>query len=389
MNDARSLNKPFTVMTIIGTRPEIIKLSAVIAELDTHFHHVLIHTGQNYDTQLKDVFFKELDVRNPDYVLDVAGTNTMSTVGRILEKVDEVLESVKPSAVLVLGDTNSALSVYAAKRRKIPIFHMEAGNRSFDERVPEEVNRRIIDHTSDINIVYSDITRLNLLREGFPSDRIIKTGSPMFEVLEQGKQKIATSKVLTELGLSPQGYFLASFHREENVNNSRNLARIATALENISSTYNLPIILSTHPRTRKALDDAHIVLPETVRMLAPFGLYDYLQLQVSARCVLSDSGTISEESAILGFPAVNVREAHERGEAMDEAVVTMSGLEPDAVLQAVETALSYNYPSSGERRDFRIPVDYAVPNVSKKVVRIIESYVDYVNRRVWMKDSGK
>lgn len=372
------------VLTLVGTRPEIIRLSEVIKELDRIMDHVLVHTGQNYDYELNEVFFKDLKLRAPDHFLEAVGETPATTVGAVIAKVDTLLETVKPEALLILGDTNSCLGAYAAKRRKIPIFHMEAGNRSFDARVPEELNRKIIDHMSDINLVYSDITRGNLLNEGLPADRILKTGSPLYEVLLAHKDAIDASSALSEMKLEKGGYFLVSAHREENIAIEENFKRLITILERVAETYKKPIIFSVHPRTRKRLEQGGVTLPKNVILMKPFGFLDYITLQMNALCVLSDSGTISEESSMLNFPAVNLREAHERIEAMDEASVIMSGLNPDRVVQAIELALTQ---SRGETRDFRIPTDYAYTNVSKKVGRIILSYTDYVHRHVWLRST--
>lgn len=376
--------KKLKIMTVLGTRPEIIRLSEIIKELDRTFDHILVHTGQNYDDGLNAIFFRDLELRNPNHVLSVAGANGAQTVANTITAVDDMLEKERPDAFLVLGDTNSALSVYAAKRRKIPVFHMEAGNRCFDERVPEEINRRIVDHTSDINLVYSERAREYLLREGFPPEKIIKIGSPLFEVLTVHRTKILKSGVLKQLQLSAGKYFLASIHREENIADDTNFLSIMSALRAVAETYTLPIIVTTHPRTRKRLDTSGVSVPDLARFVQPFGFIDYVHLEQNAACVLSDSGTISEESSLLNFPAVNIREAHERPEATDEAVLAMSGLRPERVIQAIELARSYRY---GDTRDFEVVADYAVSNVSKKVPKIILSYVDYVNRRVWMKAS--
>jgi UDP-N-acetyl-L-fucosamine synthase len=375
--------KKLKVLTIIGTRPEIIRLSEVLKELDRTMDHVLVHTGQNYDYELNEIFFKDLGLRAPDHFLEAAGATAIETVANTIARTDTVLATEQPDAVLVLGDTNSALGVYAAKRRKIPIFHMEAGNRCFDQRVPEEINRRIVDHTSDVNLVYSDRARQYLISEGFPQDRIIKTGSPMYEVLTAHRDAIAASNVLTEWNLEKGGYLVASFHREENVSDDKHFNAILDALSTLAETYKMPIYISTHPRTRKRIDESGRALPEALHFHPPLGLFDYVKLQQNAFCVLSDSGTISEESSILNFPAVTIREAHERPEAMDETAIIMSGLKSDHILGAV--ALATSYPSS-DTRLFNLTPDYAVPNVSKKVARIILSYTDYVNRRVWMKD---
>ena len=372
--------KKLKILTLFGVRPEIIKLSSVIRELDAHTDHVLVHTGQNYDYELNEVFFKDLGLRKPDYFLEAAGTTAVKTVATVMEKLEDVLEKEKPDAFLVLGDTNSTMGAYAAKRHKIPIFHMEAGNRCFDFRVPEEVNRRVIDHISDINLTYSDISRDNLLREGLPIDRTIKTGSPMFEVLAGGMENIHASTILTELKLKPNEYFVFSTHREENVDSPSNLKKIVEITKAISAAYDFPIIFSCHPRTKKRIDDAGFTFPKQVRLMKPFGWNDYMKLQMNACCVLTDSGTISEESSIMNFPALNLREAHERAEAMDEASVVMTGLNPERVMQAL--AIVKNQ-SRGEKREFNIPEDYSYPQVSKKVLRIILSYTDYVKRTVW------
>lgn len=373
------------VMTIVGTRPEIIRLSRVIAVLDRSTHHVLVHTGQNYDYELNQVFFDDLAIRKPDAFLNAAGAGAAETIGRIIIEVDKILAEQAPDAVLILGDTNSALAAIAAKRRKIPIFHMEAGNRCFDQRVPEETNRRIVDHTADINMPYSSIAREYLLAEGFPADRIIKTGSPMFEVLNHYHAGIAGSDVLDRLGLQPRRYFVVSSHREENVDNDRQLAKLAETLDAIAAVYDLPVLVSTHPRTAKRIDQAGLKFDGRVRLLKPFGFFDYNALQKHARAVLSDSGTISEESAILNFPALNIREAHERPEAMEEASVMMTGLGKERVLQALDI-LARQQP--GDERAFRLVADYSMPNVSEKVLRIILSYTDYVKRVVWREYGG-
>lgn len=367
------------VLTILGTRPEIIRLSAVIKELDASVHHVLVHTGQNYDYELNEVFFKDLGLRAPDYFLGAAGNSAIETIGAMLPKIDEVLAKETPDAVLVLGDTNSALGVYPAKRRHIPVFHMEAGNRCFDDRVPEEINRRIVDHTSDINLVYSDRARDHLLREGLSPNRIIKTGSPLYEVLTGHRAEIDASSVLASLGLETGKYFVASFHREENVGSQAGIIRVATILNSLAETYKLPIIVSTHPRTRKAFDEQGVVFSELVRLEKPFGFFDYVKLEKDAMCVLSDSGTINEESSILGFLAVNVRESHERPEASDEAVTILTGLEPDRVLEGV--ALSVAWQTTGKKP--QLVSDYQVPDVSRKVVATIIGYINFVRNNVW------
>lgn len=368
-------------MTVVGTRPEIIKLSAVMRELDKYTNHIIVHTGQNYDYELNEVFFKDLGLRKPNYFLGVKAPTPVQTVGKVIEKIDEVLEQEKPEAFLVLGDTNSCMGAYAAKRRKIPIFHMEAGNRCFDLRVPEEVNRRLIDHISDINLVYSDITRDNLLREGLPVDRTIKTGSPTYEVLLRNMNKIKSSKILNILKLKKQKYFVLSAHREENIDIPKNFKNLIEVVRVVSEKYNYPIIFSCHPRTRKRIESEGILLPKNVRLMKPMGLNDYVKLQMNAFCVLTDSGTISEESSMLNFPGLNLRETHERAEAMDEGSVIMTGLNPERVLQAIEIVKDQ---TRGDKREFRIPEDYSYTNVSKKVLRIILSYTDYVKRKVWL-----
>ncbi len=368
------------VMTIVGTRPEVIRLSRVIAALDRHFDHVLVHTGQNYDHALSGIFFEEMGVRRPDLFLEAVGDSAAETIGRIIIAADRAIAEVAPDALLVLGDTNSCLAVIPAKRRKIPIFHMEAGNRCFDQRVPEETNRRIVDHVADINMPYSSIARDYLLAEGVPADRIVKTGSPMFEVLNHHRDGIAASSVLDRQGLAPNGYFLVSCHREENVDTRGPLETFAASLDAVAHAYDLPILVSTHPRTAKRIAAFGLQFDPRVRLLPPFGFLDYNALQQRARTVLSDSGTISEESAILNFPALNIREAHERPEAMEEGAVMMTGLGHERILQAL--AILSEQPR-GVERTVRLPADYAVPNVSDKVVRIILSYTDYVKRTVW------
>lgn len=368
------------VMTVIGTRPEIIRLSRVISTLDACMDHVLVHTGQNYDYELNEVFFRDLNLRKPDFFLNAAGGSPMETIGRIITEADKVLASQKPEALLVLGDTNSCLVALPAKRRKIPVFHMEAGNRCFDQRVPEEINRRIVDHTADVNLPYSSIAREYLLAEGFPADRVIKTGSPMYEVLTHHRQEIAKSKAVDELGLEVDKFFLVSAHREENVDDEDNLRKLGAALQAIVDRYNYPVIVSTHPRTRNRIEALGLEFHPLVRLLKPFGFIDYVSLQTKARAVLSDSGTISEESSILNFRALNIREAHERPEAMEEASVMMTGLDPNRILQGLQLLESQPV---GEARAFHVPKDYREPNVSGKVARIILSYVDYVNRNVW------
>lgn len=368
------------VMTVVGTRPEIIRLSRVLARLDETTDHVLVHTGQNYDYELNQVFFDDLGIRKPDRFLDAAAAGAASTIGNIISAVDAVLEAEKPEALLVLGDTNSCLSVIPAKRRRIPIFHMEAGNRCFDQRVPEETNRRIVDHVADINLTYSDIAREYLLREGLPPDRIIKTGSPMFEVLNHYLPAIERSDVLRRLELDENRYFVVSAHREENIEDGRSFSRLVETLQRLAETYRLPVIVSTHPRTRNRIEAEGVAFDPAVRLLKPLGFHDYVRLQMSALAVLSDSGTITEESSILNFPALNIREAHERPEGMEEASVMMVGLNADRVLQALSLLESQG---RGDRRTLRPVADYGMPNVSEKVVRIIHSYTDYVRRVVW------
>lgn len=368
------------VMTVVGTRPEIIRLSRTIAKLDEAFEHVLVHTGQNYDYELNEVFFEDLSVRKPDHFLDAAGATAAETIGQVIIRIDSVLESERPDAVLILGDTNSALAALPAKRRRIAVFHMEAGNRSFDQRVPEEINRVMVDHISDVNLTYSDIAREYLLREGMAPDRVIKTGSPMFEVLTHYAHRIEESDVLARLGLEEGGYFVVSAHREENVDQEAPLRRLAAILDHVATTFGLPIIVSTHPRTKKRIDALGLQFPDEVRLLKPLGFHDYIRLQKSARAVLSDSGTISEESSILNFPALNIREAHERPEAVEEAAVIMTGLSVDRVAEGLRVL---EHQGRGEHRTLRPVADYSMPNVSDKVVRIILGYTDYVKRVVW------
>ncbi len=373
-----------TVATVVGTRPEIIRLSRVMAALDRSCNHVLIHTGQNHDYELNQVFFDDLGVRKPDHFLDSAqgSTSAAHTIGNLIVAVDAVLEQVRPEALLVLGDTNSCLSVIPAKRRKIPIFHMEAGNRCFDQRVPEETNRRIVDHVADINLTYSSIARDYLLREGLSPDMVIKTGSPMFEVLQHYRPQIDRSDILDRLGLTRNGYFVVSAHREENVEPDKAFTRLVEILNNLAADHGMPVIVSTHPRTRKRIDAMGIAFHENIRLLKPLGFHDYVHLQLHARTTLSDSGTITEESSILNFPALNIREAHERPEGMEEASVMMAGLDPERVRQQLALVSTQG---RGDDRDFRHVGDYSMPNVSEKVVRIIHSYTDYVNRVVWKK----
>jgi UDP-N-acetyl-L-fucosamine synthase len=370
------------VMTIVGTRPEIIRLSRVIAKLDQYCDHVLVHTGQNYDYELNEIFFQDLGTRRPDHFLGAAGATSAETIGKVIIAVDGVLAETKPEALLVLGDTNSCLAVIAAKRRKIPIFHMEAGNRCFDLRVPEEINRRIVDHTADINLTYSDIAREYLLREGIAPETVIKTGSPMYEVLTHYREGIESSDVLSRLGLEPNRYLVVSAHREENIDSERNFMKLVDVLNTVAKQCALPVIVSVHPRTRKRIDMLGSKFDPVVRLLKPLGFKDYVNLQRQATAVLSDSGTITEESSILNFPALNLREVHERPEGMEEASVTMVGLEPQRVLQGLSILASQAH---GETRLLREVRDYTMPNVSDKVVRIIHSYTDYVNRVVWRK----
>jgi UDP-N-acetylglucosamine 2-epimerase len=373
--------KKLKVMTVVGTRPEIIRLSRVLSELDRSevIEHVLVHTGQNYDYELNQIFFDDLELRKPDHFLNAAGKTATETIGQILINIDPILESENPDAFLILGDTNSCLCAIPAKKRHIPIFHMEAGNRCFDQRVPEETNRKIVDHISDINLTYSDIAREYLLREGLLPDRIIKTGSPMYEVLNHYLPKIRQSSILTKLNLKKDQYFVVSAHREENINSGRNFLNLCAVLNNIAEIYQLPIIVSTHPRTQNMLDKKGAAFNSLVRFTKPFGLSDYIHLQMNSKVVLSDSGTISEESSILNFRALNIREAHERPEAMEEAAVMMVGLNPERVMQGLLQLDSQNT----ETQDLRVVSDYKMPNVSAKVVKIILSYTDYIKRVVW------
>lgn len=376
--------KKLKLITVVGTRPEIIRLSRVMAALDTSeaIDHILIHTGQNYDYELNQIFFDDLGIRKPDYFLNAAGKTATETVGQILVNIDPLLEELQPDAFLVLGDTNSCLCAIPAKKRQIPIFHMEAGNRCFDQRVPEETNRKIVDHISDINLTYSDIAREYLLREGLPADRIIKTGSPMFEVLNYYLPDIQKSNVLSRLNLEKGKYFIVSSHREENINNDENFFSLIESLNLIAEKYNYPIIVSTHPRTRNKIESTNVQVRNEIQFLKPLGFHDYNALQMNAFAVLSDSGTISEESSILNFPALNIRQAHERPEAMEEASVMMVGLSPERILQGLVQLQSQK---TGAERNFRAVSDYSMPNVSEKVVRIIISYTDYINRVVWNK----
>jgi len=374
--------KKLKVMTVLGTRPEIIRLSRVMAKLDIHTDQILVHTGQNYDYELNEIFFNDLEVRKPDHFLDAAGTTAAETIGKIVIAVDGVLAQVQPDALLVLGDTNSCMAVLPAKRRKIPVFHMEAGNRCFDQRVPEEINRRIVDHTADINLTYSSIAREYLLREGLPPEMVIKTGSPMNEVLAHYRAGIDASDVLGRLDLAEGQFFVVSAHREENIDSDENFGKLVNVLNILAEHYDLPVIVSTHPRTQKCVDAVGAQFHEQVHLLKPLGFKDYNKLQMTAKAVLSDSGTINEESSILNFPALNIREAHERPEGMEEAAVMMVGLETDRVMQAL--AILESQPR-GSTRLLRQVGDYSMPNVSDKVVRIIHSYTDYVNRVVWKK----
>ena len=370
------------LMTVVGTRPEIIRLSRVMAACDQYFDHVLVHTGQNYDYELNEIFFTDLGIRKPDHFLNAAGATGAETIGNVIIAVDKVLEEVQPEALLVLGDTNSCMAVIPAKRRKIPTFHMEAGNRCFDMRVPEEINRRIVDHTADINLTYSTIARDYLLAEGLPADQVIKTGSPMFEVLHSYKAKIETSDVLERLGLKEHQYFIVSAHREENINSDQNFVDLVEMLNAVAEKYQYPVIVSTHPRTRKRIEQLNIEFHSLVQLLKPLGFSDYNKLQLSAKATLSDSGTINEESSILNFPALNLRQAHERPEGMEEAAVMMVGLTAERILQGLDIL---EHQARGEERLLRLVADYSMPNVSEKVARIVLSYTDYVNRVVWKK----
>lgn len=372
------------VATIVGTRPEIIRLSRVMAALDRYVEHVMIHTGQNYDYELNQIFFDDLQLRQPDFFLEAAGSTAAETIGLVIAKSDAVLREVRPDAVLILGDTNSCLAAISAKRLKIPVFHMEAGNRCFDQRVPEEINRRIVDHISDINLPYSRLSREYLLREGLPPDRVIKTGSPMYEVLHHYLPQITASDALVRLGLTEHEYYLVSAHREENVDSPRQFAGLIEILTNLAGT-GRRVIVSTHPRTRKRMEAAGVALPHGVELMKPFGFHDYVKLQMHARAVLSDSGTITEESSILNFPALNIREAHERPEGMEEAAVMMVGMNWQRVQEGLAVL---ELQARGGDRTLRMVEDYGAPNVSEKVVRIILSYTDYVNRVVWRKDAG-
>lgn len=380
------MTKKLKVMTVVGTRPEIIRLSRVLCALDNSeaVEHIIVHTGQNYDYELNQIFFEDLGLRKPDFFLEAAGATATETVGNILIKIDPLLEKIQPDAFLVLGDTNSCLCAIPAKKRQIPIFHMEAGNRCFDQRVPEETNRKIVDHTADVNLTYSDIAREYLLREGLPADRIIKTGSPMFEVLTHYLPQIEASNVLSRLNLEEGKYFVISSHREENINSEKNFNGLIESLNLIAEKYQYPIIVSTHPRTRNMIDKKQVKVRPEIQFLKPLGFHDYNALQMRAYAVLSDSGTISEESSILNFRALNIRQAHERPEAMEETSVMMTGLSPERIMQGLVQLQQQNVGKS--MRNYRPVADYSMPNVSEKMVRIILSYTDYVNRVVWSKN---
>ena len=374
--------KKLKIVTVVGTRPEIIRLACVIKKLDEYCDHILIHTGQNYDYELNEIFFDDLGIRKPDYFLGAAGATGAETIGNVIIEVDKVLEEIQPEAMLVLGDTNSCMAVLPAKRRKIPTFHMEAGNRCFDQRVPEEINRRLVDHMADINLTYSSIARDYLLSEGLPADMVIKTGSPMFEVLNTYRDGIEGSDVLTRLELKAHEFFVVSAHREENIDSDKNFLSLMESLNSIAEVYQMPVIVSTHPRTQKRIDEMKVELNPMIQLLKPLGFKDYNKLQISAKAVLSDSGTINEESSILNFPALNIREAHERPEGMEEAAVIMTGLQKERIMQSLSII---DKQPRGEQRLIRQVDDYSMPNVSDKVVRIIHSYTDYVNRVIWKK----
>jgi len=374
--------KKLKVVTVVGTRPEIIRLSRVIPKLDKYCEHILVHTGQNYDYELNEIFFSDLGIRKPDYFLNAAGSTGAETIGNVIISVDKVLSEVNPDAVLVLGDTNSCMALLPAKRRKIPTFHMEAGNRCFDQRVPEEINRRIVDHMADINLTYSSIAREYLLKEGLSPDMVIKTGSPMFEVLNEYKKGIHASNILADLNLVENKFFVVSLHREENVDSDKNFLNFANSLNSIAEKYQMPVIVSTHPRTQKRIDELDVSFNPLVSLLKPLGFKDYNKLQVSAKASLSDSGTINEESSIMNFPALNLREAHERPEGMEEASVMMVGLNVERIMQGL--SIIDDQPR-GDERLLRQVADYSMPNVSDKIVRILHSYTDYVNRVVWKK----
>ncbi|MCM2353303.1 MAG: UDP-N-acetylglucosamine 2-epimerase (non-hydrolyzing) [Pseudobdellovibrio sp.] len=374
--------KKLKVMTILGTRPEIIRLSRVLAKLDQYCDHALVHTGQNYDYELNEIFFTDLGIRKPDHFLSAAGGNAAETIANVIKESDKIMDQVKPEAVLILGDTNSCISALSAKRKKIPVFHMEAGNRCFDQRVPEEINRKIVDHISDINLTYSSIAREYLLREGIPSDRVIKTGSPMFEVLNHYMDKVKASDILARQKLKASQYFVVSAHREENIESEMQFSKLIEMLNGLAQRYNMPVIVSTHPRTQNKFNKTGAKLHTNVQLLKPMGFCDYNNLQINAKAVLSDSGTITEESSIMNFPALNIREAHERPEGFEEASVMLVGLSHDRVMQALDILEAQ---PRGETRMLRPVEDYSMPNVSEKVVRIILSYTDYVNRVVWQK----
>jgi UDP-N-acetylglucosamine 2-epimerase (non-hydrolysing) len=384
MNKNTISSKNLKIMTIVGTRPEVIKLCRVIAELQHHVQHILVHTGQNHDYELNEIFFKQLKLKKPDYFLGVVGSTTAETIGNVIAKSDDIMAKENPHALLLLGDTNSCLSAISAKKRKIPIFHMEAGNRCFDQNVPEEINRKIVDHISDINLPYSEHARRYLIAEGIRPETIIKTGSPMKEVLEYYKADIETSDILKKLKLNPRKYFVVSAHREENIDSDTNFHNLLHSLNTIAETYDMPVIISTHPRTRKRLESLQISfeLDKRIRTLKPLGFPDYIRLQINSFCVISDSGTITEESSIMNFPAVTIRQAHERPEGMDEGTVIMCGLKSERILQSIEVATKQFNPNA---RTFRLVGDYESENISKKVVRIIISYIDYVNRTIWHK----
>ena len=367
------------VMTIVGTRPEIIRLSRIIPKLDEFTNHTLVHTGQNYDYELNEIFFKDLDLRKPDYFLEAADENAIRTIGKILIEIDKLLDKLNPEALLVLGDTNSCMAIIAAKKRQIPTFHFEAGNRCFDMRVPEEINRKIVDHTADVNITYSSIAREYLISEGIPKDMIIKIGSPMFEIIDFYKTKIKNSKVLLDLGIEKNKYFLASFHREENINSS-NFNKIISILNELEKIYDIPIIVSTHPRTRKKINESNFMLNENIKLIKPQSFTNYINLQLNSKLVLSDSGTINEESSILNFPAINIRDAHERPEAMEETSVMMTGMNCERVLQAIEILMSQKRDND---RTLNLVNDYKSKNISEKILRIILSYTDYIQKKTW------
>jgi len=374
--------KKLKIVTVVGTRPEIIRLACVFKKLDEHCEHILIHTEQNYDYELNKIFFDDLGIRKPDYFLGAAGATSSETIGNVIIEVDKILEEIRPEAMLVLGDTNSCMALLPAKRRKIPTFHMEAGNRCFDQRVPEEINRRLVDHMADVNLTYSSIARNYLLSEGLPADMIIKTGSPMFEVLNTYLDGINSSDVMTRLQIKKYEFFIVSAHREENIDSDKNFLNLIESLNAIAEIYQMPIIISTHPRTQKRIDEIKVELNPMIRLLKPLGFKDYNKLQIFAKAVLSDSGTINEESSILNFPALNIREAHERPEGMEEASVIMTGLGKERIIQSL--AIIVKQPR-GEKRLMRQVSDYSMPNVSDKIVRIIHSYTDYVNRVIWKK----